>query len=57
MLRWALGDDESLPSRVVSFGGRFAWNDAGNTPNMQYVAYEYNGVPVIFEVRNMWLNF
>jgi predicted dehydrogenase len=55
LLRWALEDDKSLPTRVVNFGGRFVWNDAGNTPNMQYVAYEYNGVPVIFEARNMWL--
>jgi predicted dehydrogenase len=52
MMRWALGD-ESLPTRVVSFGGRFAWDDGGNTPNMQYAAYDFNGIPAIFEVRNV----
>jgi len=55
LIRWAFGD-ESNASRVVSFGGRFAWDDAGNTPNMQFAAYEYLGIPVFFEVRNLWIS-
>jgi len=55
LIRWALGD-KSLPTRVVSFGGRFAWDDAGTTPNMQFAVYEYGDVPVFFEVRNLWIN-
>ncbi len=54
LLRWALGDPQH-PGRVMSFGGRFAWNDAGNTPNMQCALFDFgNGVPVIFEVRNLY---
>jgi predicted dehydrogenase len=52
LLRWALGDPQH-PKTVSSFGGRFAWNDAGNTPNLQYAQFDFgDGVPVIFEVRN-----
>jgi predicted dehydrogenase len=54
LIRWALGD-HSNPSHVVSFGGRFAWDDAGTTPNMQFAAYQYGDVPVFFEVRNLWV--
>ncbi len=53
LLRWALGDP-AHPSKVSSFGGRFGWNDAGDTPNMQYAQFDFgDGVPVIFEVRNL----
>lgn len=55
LIRWAF-NDQSNASRVVSFGGRFAWDDAGNTPNMQFAAYQYGDVPVYFEVRNLWIN-
>lgn len=54
LLRWALGDP-THPSKVMSFGGRFAWNDAGDTPNLQYAQFDFgDGVPVIFEVRNLY---
>lgn len=53
MIRWALGDPDH-PSRVRSFGGRFGWDDAGNTFNMQCAAFDFgSGVPVTFEVRNL----
>lgn len=53
LLRWALGDPNH-PKRVSSFGGRFAWDDAGNTPNLQYAQFDFgDGIPVIFEVRNL----
>jgi predicted dehydrogenase len=54
LIRWALGDN-GMPSKVMSFGGRFGWNDAGNTPNMMVTAFDYNGIPVFFEVRQMRL--
>ena len=54
LIRWALGDSR-MPSTVVSFGGRFGWNDAGNTPNMMVTAYDFDGIPVFFEVRQMRL--
>ncbi len=54
LIRWALGDN-GMPSKVMSFGGRFGWNDAGNTPNMMVTAYDYNGIPVFFETRQLRL--
>ena len=53
LLRWALGNPVH-PVTVQSFGGRFAWNDGGNTPNLQFAMFDFgNGVPVFFEVRNI----
>jgi predicted dehydrogenase len=54
LMRWALGDS-GMPSRVMSFGGRFGWNDAGNTPNMMVTAFDFNGIPAFFEVRQLRL--
>ncbi|MHC2069660.1 Gfo/Idh/MocA family protein [Bremerella sp. T1] len=54
LIRWALGDP-THPAKVMSFGGRFGWDDAGNTPNMQCSVFDYgDGIPVIFEVRNLY---
>lgn len=54
LLRWALGDP-THPARVTSFGNRFAWDDAGDTPNLQYAQFDFgDGVPVVFEVRNLF---
>ncbi|MGD8786945.1 MAG: hypothetical protein PVJ60_05935, partial [Phycisphaerales bacterium] len=50
--RWALGDP-GLPPRVMSFGGRFRVNDAGETANTQIVFLDYKPVPLIFEVRGL----
>ncbi len=55
MACWALGDRAGL-KRVLSFGGRFAWGDAGETPNLQYNIYEFGDTPVIFEVRTLWVS-
>ena len=53
LVRWILGDP-SHPDSVFSIGGRFGWNDAGNTPNMQNTVFDWSGqVPVIFELRDM----
>jgi len=50
--RWALGDPKLAP-RVLSFGGRFRVNDAGETANTQIVFFDYQPVPLIFEVRGL----
>ena len=50
--RWALGDPKLAP-RVMSFGGRFRVNDAGETPNTQVVFFDYKPAPLIFEVRGL----
>lgn len=54
MVCWLLGDPQ-LPSKVQSVGNRFAWNDAGNTPNMQTVWYQQGDVDVILETNDMKL--
>jgi predicted dehydrogenase len=50
--RWALGDPKLAP-RVLSFGGRFRVNDAGETANTQIVFFDYKPIPLIFEVRGL----
>ena len=50
--RWAVGDPKLAP-RVMSFGGRFRVNDAGETANTQIVFLDYKPAPLIFEVRGL----
>ncbi len=54
LMSWVLGDPD-MPKEVFSYGGRFGWNDAGETANLQIASFELNGVPCIFEVNNMRL--
>jgi hypothetical protein len=53
LARWSLGDPNHLPPRVMSFGGRFRVNDAGETANTQIVYLDYKPAPLIFEVRGL----
>lgn len=50
MCRWALGDPPP-PTGVQSYGARFAWNDAGETANVQIARFHYGDVPVLVEVN------
>lgn len=51
--RLALGQ-KTLPKRAMSFGGRFLFNDDGETPNTQIALFQYEPGPlVILEVRNL----
>ncbi|MBM3861754.1 MAG: Gfo/Idh/MocA family oxidoreductase [Verrucomicrobia bacterium] len=52
LCRWALGVNELSP-RVMSIGGRFGYDDDGETPNTQIVYHDYEGAPLIFEVRGL----
>ena len=53
LLAWAL-KEPGMPSAAVSIGGRYGWNDAGETPNVLASFFDYgNGIPVCFEVRNL----
>lgn len=54
LLRWALPGC-SLPKNVLSFGGRFGWHDAGETPNMQFAIFDFGDIPAFFEVRDLRL--
>ncbi len=53
LARWALNGPEKLAPRVMSIGGRFAVNDAGETANTQIVWLDYKPAPLIFEVRGL----
>ena len=50
--RMAIGADK-LPRRVMSIGGRFAYDDDGETPNTQIMLLDYKPAPIIFEVRGL----
>jgi len=49
--RWFAGQDQ-LPKSVVSLGGRYGYEDDGQTPNTQVALFDYP-VPIIFEVRGL----
>ncbi len=50
--RWCLGE-AGLPRRVISLGGRFAFNDACDVPNAQIIYYDFPTAPVLYEVHNL----
>ena len=50
--RWLL-NEPGLPRRVISVGGRFVFNDAGDVPNTQIIYYDYPSAPVLYEVHNL----
>jgi predicted dehydrogenase len=45
-----------LPLRITSTGGRYLWNDQGETPNTQIATYDYGDAQIVFEVRNLPTN-
>jgi predicted dehydrogenase len=52
--RWALDVDQTAPVRAMALGGRFKWNDQGETPNTMFGIAEFpNGQHVFFNVRNV----
>lgn len=52
LCRWALGESALAP-RVVSLGGRFGYDDDGQTPNTQVILLDYEAAPLVFEVRGL----
>ncbi len=52
-IRNMLFDKCSLPTRVLAGGGRVAYNDAGETPNVHFVYFDTGVVPVIFSLSNL----
>jgi predicted dehydrogenase len=54
MAYWALDKGLTHPVRAMAIGGRFLWNDQGETPNTMFGIAEYpNGQQVFFNVRNV----
>jgi predicted dehydrogenase len=50
--RWGLGQN-GLPKHVMSLGGRFGYEDDGQTPNTQIIFLDYEPAPILFEVRGL----
>ena len=50
--RWFLGDPGIAPA-TMSVGGRFGYEDDGETPNTLVVVHDYKPAPLIFEVRGL----
>jgi len=50
--RWALGKYE-LPRKILSIGGRFGYEDDGETANTQIAWFDYGDSQLLFEVRGL----
>jgi predicted dehydrogenase len=50
--RWAI-KDSTLPKSVWSLGGRFGYDDQGQTPNTQMAVFDYGDALLLFEVRGL----
>ena len=48
LFRW-----DKAPTSVIGGGGRFVWDDNGETPNMHFALMEHSGVPIVAEIRNL----
>jgi predicted dehydrogenase len=54
MAYWAIDPKMTHPLRAMAIGGRFKWEDQGETPNTMFGIAEYpNGQYVFFNVRNV----
>jgi predicted dehydrogenase len=43
----------TAPTRVIAAGNRFGWDDDGQTPNMHMALFDYAGMPLVVDVRNL----
>lgn len=50
--RWGLGLS-TLSNNVLSYGGRFGYQDAGDTANTQVIIHDYGDKTLVFEVRGL----
>ena len=50
--RWGLGID-THPSKVISYGGRLGYEDAGDTANTEVSIYDYGDKCIVFETRGL----
>lgn len=46
-------DEVALPKRILGGGGRVAWNDAGETPNVHFVYFDTGSIPVVIGLSNL----
>ena len=50
--RWVIGQKEVAP-RAITIAGRVGMHDDGQTPNTQITFFDYEPVPIIYEVRGL----
>ena len=50
--RWAI-PGATLPTKVWSLGGRFGYEDQGQTPNTQMAVMDFGDTLLVFEVRGL----
>lgn len=50
--RWMI-PGATMPKSVVSLGGRFGYEDQGETPNTQVAIMDFDGTLLVFEVRGL----
>ncbi|CAN5915472.1 Gfo/Idh/MocA family oxidoreductase [soil metagenome] len=55
LARWGIGK-ETMPNTVQSAGGRYGYDDDGDTANTQTVNFEFDDVLMQFEVRGLPTN-
>lgn len=46
-------DSVALPQRILGGGGRIAWNDAGQTPNVHFAYFDTGSIPVVIGLSNL----
>ena len=46
-------DSVKLPQKIFGGGGRVAWNDAGNTPNVNFTYFDTGSIPVVIGLTNL----
>ena len=46
-------DEVRLPKRIFGAGGRVAWNDAGDTPNVHFVYFDTGNIPTVIALTNL----
>ena len=44
---------KDVPTKVCAAGNRFAWDDNGETPNMHFALMDYDGLPLVVDIRNL----
>ena len=42
-----------MPTKIFGGGGRVAWNDAGETPNLHFAHFDAGGIPVLTALCNL----
>jgi predicted dehydrogenase len=46
-------DQIAMPTKIFGGGGRLAWNDAGDSPNLHFAHFEAGGIPVLTALCNL----